>query len=107
MPTYTPSQLFKGQLSNPTATRYTSAATTIIKEFVLHNAGAGARIVTIYIVESGDTAGADDQFFLRSLAANETYLLDLSMVMKAGDFISMGQDAGTDVTATISGILVT
>lgn len=103
------------RLSGPTSlsattetTLYTcptaQSTTTMIKQIVVCNTGAGAITLNLSLVPYGGSASASNRLFSAlSVAANETIFLDVSQVMTSGDFISAYSSAA-NVVVTISGV---
>lgn len=80
------------------------ATTTIIKQIMLCNTDAStARTATLHVAASGSVAAGNTIFKAISLDPNETVILNLSLVLAAGEKIS-GLASNAAVTITISGI---
>jgi len=108
--TISPKVLYPGgQLTASAATLFTSPAntTTIISSAVFTNVDSVARLLTVYVVRSGGTAGAANTLIsARSLAAGEAYPSPelAGVILGPGDFIQAKADAATAITASeISG----
>lgn len=108
-----PSPLYTGgQLTTVAATLYTSPTNTktIVTEATFTNVDTVARLLTVYIVRSGGSAGAANTLIAaRSLAKGEAYVSPelAGQVLGPGDFIQAKADANTAITcAGISGYQV-
>lgn len=96
--------VFQGALTTTTTTTlYTNpgSVTTIIKDIIICNTGASTRAVTI--ATNGSAAG-NRIFNATPLAPNETLHWEGHTIVTTGLTITGGQDAGTDVTVTISAV---
>lgn len=80
-----------------------SSTTTIVKQIMLCNTDTVARTATLHVAAAGSAAAGNMIFKAISLDSNETVILNLSLVLAAGNIIS-GLATATAVTITISGI---
>lgn len=90
-----------------TATKYTVPASTktIVKQVILCNATANAVTATVHCVPSGSSAAASNLILNAvALAANETIMLSMSLVMTTGDTIAAGCSTNSAVTMTVNGV---
>jgi len=94
-----------------TTTYYTvpTATTTIIKHFALHNTSASPVQVTVYLVESGGTAGVGNQLFKKTLAALESLQVfaAINATLETGASIQCSAGTGSVVSLHVSGNEVT
>ncbi|MDA0898423.1 MAG: hypothetical protein O3A30_04005 [Bacteroidetes bacterium] len=80
------------------------STTTIVKQIMVTNTTASAQVVTIWIKPSAATiASTHIIFHSLTLAANETTLINLSLVMAASDAIYVRTGA-SGLNVTVSGI---
>ena len=79
--------------------------TTIVKQIMFSNLTSSAQQVSLWVVPTGATAG-DTHIVFHSLdlAAYETMLINLSLVMAAGDSVYVGAGTASSVNFTMSGI---
>ena len=103
----TPEKLGRGQLAvSPTLTTvYTTPAArrTIVKTLDMCNTTTGAITVSVYLVESGGTAGAANKLVSNiTLPANGYYQWTGAQVLHAGDTIQASSSA-VGITINISG----
>lgn len=92
--------------STLTTLLYTVPADTqgLVKEIVLCNTDTAQRAVTIYM--GTGTAIVDTILDAVLINPGETQFYTLSTVLDAAEFISGGDDAGSVVSCTISGVEV-
>jgi len=84
-----------------------SSKTWIVKQIILTNYSASAATVDIRLVPASATAGNEHLIFKAlSLAAYETTLLNMSLVLETSDAIFALASAGTAVNLTIFGVEV-
>ena len=91
----------------PGSASYTvpASTTTIVKQIMLSNSRASARTVTLWVLPNSATIGNGHILFhALTRSANETTLLNLSLVMVTGAAIFARADAGSSVNITVSGI---
>ena len=91
----------------PGSASYTvpASTTTIVKQIMLSNITASARTVTVWVLPASATIGNGHILFhALTQSANETTILNLSLVMITGDAIFARADAGSSVNMTVSGI---
>ncbi|OAT71867.1 hypothetical protein [Parageobacillus thermoglucosidasius] len=97
----TPKRLYKGTAGTTSSTAYTVPAntTTIVKNIVLTNKSASAATVTVVI------AGTEiiNNY---SIDPNDTISVDLSLVMSAGETITVQASAANAINIYISGVEV-
>jgi len=96
--------------STPTSMLSPGAGETlIITTVVVANTGASARTFSIYIDDNGTTYTAATALYKAiPIAANTTYELTVKWFMNdATGNLAIDQDAGTDVTITIFGVVQT
>ena len=80
------------------------STTTIVKQIMVSNTTASAQVVTIWIKpDSATIASTHIVFHSLTLAANETTLINLSLVMSAGDAVYVRAGA-SGLNVTVSGI---
>lgn len=102
--------LYINQPGTTVSSLYTTPAstTTIIKTIVICNTTSTAAKLRLYVVPSGQTAGAAYAIvYDRDITANDTVVLDLSTVMTAGYFIAGSQTTSGALSVNISGVEVT
>jgi hypothetical protein len=80
-----------------------NATATIVKQILLCNTAALAQTATLYVAAFGAATAAKTIFKAISLDPSETLILNLSLVLAAGEIIS-GSATDAGVTITISGI---
>jgi hypothetical protein len=87
------------------ATVYTvpASTTTRLTEIWVANNAAAARTPSIWIVNSGDTAGDDNKLVKEPLAVDGWLPIPLNTWLDTGDFIVVDAD-GADCAYRISGI---
>jgi hypothetical protein len=109
----TPKKLYGAQPSNVLATLYTvpAATTEIIKEIVLTNTTATDATITLYLVDSGGTAGVTNMLLnaypvTASLTIKDTVFISMSEVLAAGGTIQGLQGTSGAITVRISGVEV-
>ena len=97
----TPKKLYIGKPSTSIATVYTvpSSTTTILKNIVLVNTTASDAVVTIQ-------AGGQDFVSGYTVAAKDTVVIDLSIVLNASDTIRASQVTASAVNVFVSGVEV-
>jgi hypothetical protein len=87
--------------------QYTATAVkAIIDKFTVTNTSAGNVTLSVNIVTSGGTAGADNLILdARAIAPDETYTCPelVGQVLEAGGFISTLASAATSLTIRCSG----
>lgn len=83
--------------SSPTAT------STIIKQILLCNTTGAVQTATLYVAASNAVSDAKTIFKAISLDPSETTILNLALVLAAGEIIS-GFASDVGVTITINGI---
>jgi hypothetical protein len=80
-----------------------NATATIVKQILLCNTTSAVQTATLHIAAQGSAAASNMIFKAISLDPSETLILNLSLVLAAGNIISgLATDVG--VTITISGI---
>lgn len=96
-----PKKLYVGTPSTTSATLYTTPASTntILKNIVLTNTTAAASIVTIGVAGKNIVSGY-------AVAANDTVVIDLSIVLNAADTITGVQTTASAVNVFLSGVEV-
>ncbi|MDB5054444.1 MAG: hypothetical protein JWM44_2494 [Bacilli bacterium] len=105
----TPKKLYGAQPSTILATLYTvpAATTEIIKEIVLTNTTATDATITLYLVDSGGTAGATNMLLnAYPVKAKDTVFISMSEVLATGGTIQGLQGTSGAVTVRISGVEV-
>lgn len=109
-------QLYIGQLGSSSSTLYTAPAPnavanplgiepkTVIEEIWLCNTDTAARLVTMYLVESGGSA-ADNRAIFKDLLIQpkESYQVTGKFVLEASGTIRGLSDVASRVTVAISG----
>ncbi len=80
--------------------------TTIVKQVMFSNLTSSTQQVTAWIKPAAAGSVADSQIIFHSLdlAAYETMLINLSLVMVAGDAVYAGAGNAASVNITVSGI---
>jgi hypothetical protein len=107
--TVTAKNLFEAQYAPASATTvYTAPVSTrtIVDKFTATNTDTVTRTLTVYLVSSGNVAGASYTVLsVKSLATNVTYdAAELqNQILEAGDFISVLADAANKVVVRGSG----
>jgi hypothetical protein len=99
------------QAENVQTTQYTaSLCRTIIDKFTATNTSAGNATISVNLVASGGSAGADNLVVdTRAIAPNETYTFPelVGQVIEPGGFISTIASASTSLTIRASGREIT
>ena len=97
----TPKRLFKGTAETTSTTVYTvpESTTTIVKNIVLTNKTANNAKITITIAGTEVICGY-------SVAANDTVVIDLSLVMNATETITVQSGTANAINIYISGVEV-
>lgn len=92
-------------------TQYTATnCKAIIDKFTFTNTSAGNVLITVYLVASGGTAGAEEAIISgRSIAPGETYLCPelVGQMLESGGFIATDAGDGTSLTISASGREIT
>lgn len=95
------------QVANSTTTYYTCPANTkvVLTNFHAYNPSAGAETLTVWIVDSGDTADDVSEKYKTSIATDTPVTLsDLhGVVLEAGDFIAASCSTATTINIRVSG----
>ncbi|MFX4305994.1 hypothetical protein F8N00_11430 [Exiguobacterium sp. A1_3_1] len=96
-----PKKLYIGTPGTTSATLYTvpASTTTILKNVVLSNTTATAAIITINVAGKAIVSSY-------SVAANDTVVIDLSLVLSATDTITGIQTTANAVNVFLSGVEV-
>lgn len=94
----------ENQLSTAAETLYTPSNTNeigTIRKLSFYNSGSSTRLVTVYVVASGSSAGTTNILVQRSIPPLKTWncLEARDEVIKYGQSLQAVQDAGTDVNA--------
>ena len=99
------------QVANSTTTYYTATnVKTIIDKFTVCNPTAGAATITVYLVDSGGSAGDSETIIsAKSVGAGETYTFPeiVGHTLNASDFIQCIASAATTLTLRASGREIT
>lgn len=99
-------RLYGGQPGTSEATVYTVPGSTNAKvtEVIIANTAASAATVSLSAVPSGGTAGVANRLFASlSINGNSIVVMDMSVFMDTGDFLSALQGTSGAITLTISG----
>lgn len=99
-------RLYAGQPATSEGTLYTVPASTNAKvtEIVIANTSSATATVSISAVPSGGSAGAGNRLFANlSVDANSVVVMDMSVFLDTGDFLSAVQATSGAITLTISG----
>ena len=99
-------RLYSGQPGTSEGTLYTVPASTDAKvtEVVIANTSAAPATISLSAVPSGGSAGVANRLVAGlSVAANSVTVLDMSVFLTTGDFLSALQGTSGAVTLTISG----
>ena len=91
----------------PGSASYTAGVgvTTIVKQIMFTNITSSTQQVSMWMFDgSGSIADSDIVFHSLDLAAYETMLINLSLVMDDGDAIFAGAGNASSVNLTVSGI---
>lgn len=108
--TVTPKKLFTpAQLTTSAATYYTAPASTktVLKKATLTNNNTTPETVTIYLVETGGTAGVTNIILKdKAIGPGETYeVYEMEgHIMNAGDFVRALASTASQVTFHLSGV---
>lgn len=80
--------------------------TTIVKQIMFSNLTSSTQQVTLWLKPTAAGSAGDSHILFHSLdlAAYETMLINLSLVMSAGDAIYSGAGNASSVNLTMSGI---
>lgn len=94
-------RLYKGTAGETSTTAYTvpASTTTIVKNIVLTNKTANDATITITIAGTEVVCGY-------SVVANNTTVIDLSLVMNAAETITVQSDTANAINIYISGVEV-
>lgn len=97
----TAKRLYKGTAGTTASTAYTvpASTTTIVKNIVLTNKTASEATITITIAGTEIVYGY-------SVAANDTVVIDLSLVMNATETITVQSGTTSAINVYISGVEV-
>jgi hypothetical protein len=97
----TPKKLYVNKPGTSSATLYTAPAstTTIVKNVLFCNTTGSSATVTL-------TIAGQSVFSALPVAANDTFSMDLSLVMNATDIISGLQGTASAISVYISGVEV-
>jgi len=93
-------------IENSSTVQYTSSGVkTIFDKIIVHETTGANITLVINVVESGDTAGTDNQFFNGTILANETNNLPelAGLELDPGDFVEMVAGTASALTLRISG----
>ncbi len=106
--TVTPNPLFQAQqIPNSNTTVYTSPAstTTIIDKITVYNGDSGSQTLTMYLVPSGQSAGASYLVAIISMSAGQTvdFTQAQNQILAAGDFITLNASVASKIVARGSG----
>lgn len=99
-------RLYAGQPGTSEGTLYTVPASTDAKvaQVVLTNTSAATASLSLSAVPSGGTVAASNRLLSNlSVGANAVVVLDLSVFLTSGDFLSALQSTSGAITLTISG----
>ena len=99
-------RLYSGQPATSEGTLYAVPANTNAKvtEVIITNTSSGSATVSLSAVPSGGSAGAGNRLFANlSVDANSLVILDMSVFLDTGDFLSAVQATSGAITLTISG----
>lgn len=108
--TVTPKKLFTpAQLTTSLATYYTAPTSTktVIKKATLTNNNTSPETASIYLVETGGTAGATNIILKdKAIGPGETYeIYEMEgHIMNAGDFVRGIASSASQVTFHLSGV---
>lgn len=96
-----PKKLYIGTPATTSATLYTvpASTTTILKNLILANSTATAAVVTINV-------GGKTLLNSYPVAANDTVVLDLSLVLNAADTVTGIQTTANAINVFLSGVEV-
>lgn len=99
------------QAENAQTTQYTAdAVKAIIDKFTVTNTSANNVTISVNLVKSGGTVGADNLVIdARTIAPDETYTCPelVGQVLESGQFISTLASAATSLTIRCSGREIT
>lgn len=81
----------------------------VVRKLSFKNTGSNTRLVTVYVIASGGTAGTTNVLDSKSIPAGKTWnvILIQGEVLETGMKVQADVDAGTDVNANCSGIIIT
>ena len=99
-------RLYAGQPGTSEGTLYTVPASTNAKvtEVVLANTSSAPATVSLSAVPSGGSAGNSNRLFVNlSVDGNGIVIMDMSVFLDTGDFLSAVQATSGAITLTISG----
>ena len=99
-------RLYGGQPGTSEATLYTVPASTNAKvtEVIIANTSSSPATVSLSAVPSGGTAGVTNRLFASlSVNGNSIVVMDMSVFLGSGDFLSGIQATSGAITLTISG----
>lgn len=105
--------LYKGFVATSPAAVYTAPADTdasgvVLTSMVLHNTGASAETVDVWIVPTGETRGDEWKLYALTIEADATVdFFKLGVLLEALDEIHLGGPSGNSVVAArLSGAVV-
>ena len=99
-------RFYAGQPGTTETTLYTVPASTNAKvtEVILTNTQSSPAVISLSAVPSGGTAGVTNRLLVNlSVSANSIVILDMSVFLDTGDFLSAIQATSGAITLTISG----
>src|SRR6266568_712608 len=99
-------RMYTGQPGTSEGTLYTVPASTNAKvtEVLIANTSAASASVSLSAVPSGGSAGNTNRLFTAlSVDGNAVVIMDMSVFLDTGDFLSAVQTTSSAITLTISG----
>lgn len=93
-------------LTTSAATYYTAPASkkTVVPHLLVCNTDTSARLVTIYLIQSGGSAAGTKCIFAQSVAASGSVMIVGPWALDAGDFIQALAAAGSVVSLRVTAI---
>lgn len=76
----------------------------IIKSILIHNPTPVPGSVSLYSIASGDSSGADNQFFSGEIAAADTVMID-GLIVLGQDESLYGVTSNDEITVIVSGVV--
>lgn len=106
MTTWTEKRFYQGQpgTSDTLLATVTTSTTWIVKQIVCANTDSASQTITIGLNSGATLAAANHILSAVSIAANTTYILDLSQVLNSTETIRGLQGSASKITVIISGI---
>ncbi len=81
----------------------------VIRKLSFRNTGTSTRLVTVYLIASGGTAGTTNELTVKSIPAGREWnaIIAQGEILEVGMKLQAKVDSGTDVNANCSGANIT